>query len=70
MRILETSLELGGKAFLIGRAVAQRTRKPPGHGVEYDHGRELAAGEDVRADRDRVVREVHEDPLVEALETG
>ena len=38
--------------------------------VEQHHRRQLAAGEHVRADRDRVGGEVLDDPLVEALEAG
>ena len=53
------------------RARPSPRRGRPGAGgrrVEQHHRRQLAAGEDVRADRDRLGRQVLDDPLVEALE--
>ena len=46
----------------------QRAGQPPRDRVEQHHRRQVAAGEDVRPDRDRVGGEVLHDPLVEALE--
>ena len=68
MRVLEPALELGREALVLARSFGERARQPPGDRVEQHHRRQLAAGEDVRADRDRVGREVRDDPLVEALE--
>ena len=50
--------------------LADRPGKPPCDRVQQHHRRQLAAGEDVRADRDGVGGDVLEDALVEALEAG
>ena len=49
--------------------VAERAGQEPRDGVDDHHRRQLAAGEDVRADGDRVRAQVLDDALVEALET-
>ena len=41
---------------MLARALGERAGQPPGDGVEKHHRRQLAAREDVRADRDRVRR--------------
>ena len=53
---------------MLARALGERARQAARDRVDQHHRRQLAAGEDVRADRDRVRREVLHDPLVEALE--
>ena len=69
MRVLEPALELGGEALLEpGLLAAERARQAPRDRVDEHHRGQLAAGEDVRPDRDRVRREVLDDALVEALE--
>ena len=68
MRELDAALELGGERLALGRALGQRAGLQPRDRVDEHHRRQLAAGEDVRPDRDRVRAEVREDPLVEALE--
>ena len=70
VRELDAALELGGERLALGRALGQRARLQPRDRVDEHHRRQLAAGEDVRPDRDRVRAEVREDPLVEALEPG
>ena len=70
MRVLEPALELGGERFELARALRERARQAARDRVDQHHRRQLAAGEDVGADRDRVGREVRHDPLVEALEAG
>ena len=50
-----------------GVGVAERARQLAQHGVADDHRRQLAAGEHVAPDRDRVGGEVLDDALVEAL---
>ena len=68
VRVLEPAVELRGEALELAGALGERARQPARDRVEQHHRRQLAAGEDVRADRDRVGAEVRDDPLVEALE--
>src|SRR6185437_4900621 len=68
VRILEAPAELGRKALELAGTLGQRARQPARNGVEQDHGRQVAVLEYVRPDRDRIRREVLDDPLVEALE--
>ena len=55
---------------MLAGPVRQRAGEPAGDGVEQHHRGQLAAGEDVRPDRDRVGAEAIDDPRVEAFEPG
>jgi hypothetical protein len=68
--VLEPSIERDREALVLARAVGQGAGHPAGDRVEHDHRRQLATGEDVRTDRDRVGTKLRDDPLVEALEPG
>ena len=68
VRVLKPAAELGGERLELAGAFGERARQPPRDRVEEDHRRQVAVREDVRADRDRVGREVLDDPLVEPLE--
>src|SRR3954447_11808237 len=69
VRILEPAVELGGEALDLTRLVrAERARQAARDRVHEHHRRQLAAGEDVRANRDRIRRKVRHDALVEPLE--
>ncbi len=63
LRVLEQSV---GERFLVGRCVVDRSREQPDHRVDDDEGRQLAAGQDVVADRELEIDE-GPDPLVDAL---
>src|SRR6476620_1810115 len=68
VRILGVAAERLRERFLRrGLRVAQGSRQLAQHGVGDDHRRQLAARDDVAADRQRVRAEVLDDPLVEAL---
>src|SRR5215210_1007604 len=68
VRVLRRALQCGAEGLLQrGVGVAERPRELAQHGVADHHRRELAAREDVAADRDLVRAEVVDDPLVEAL---
>src|SRR5207244_4055012 len=69
VRVLETALELCGERLELARALRKRTRQAARDRVDENHCRQLAPGEDVGADRDRVGGQVRDDPLVEALES-
>ena len=68
VRVLEPAVERGREALHLARAFGERARKPARDRVDERERRNLAAREDVRADRDDVGAEMIEDPLVEALE--
>ena len=53
---------------MLAAPLAERAGEPPRDRVEQHHRGQLAAGEDVRADRDGVGGDVLDDALVEALE--
>ena len=70
VRVLEPAVELGARSSRLARTPRCRARPGSRRAIAstQHHRRQLAAGEDVRADRDRVRGEVLDDPLVEALE--
>ena len=68
VRILDAAVEGGAEALVLAGAFCKGARQPPRDRVDEHHRRQLAAGEDVGADRDRVGAEVVDDPRVEALE--
>src|SRR5919108_4257039 len=70
LRKLEPAFERGGEALVRPALLAQRAREPASDSFEHDHGGQLAPGQDVGADRNRVGREVLEHALVEAFEAG
>ena len=63
-------VERSAEALVLARALRERARQPACDRVEQHHRRQLAAGEDVGADRDRVGAEVVDDAGVESLEAG
>ena len=63
LRVLEPAV---GERLLLGRGFVDRARQQPDHRVDDDERRQLAAGEDVVADRQLEVDE-RADPLVDAL---
>src|SRR5436190_1633784 len=68
VRVLGPPLQRHRERLLLRRrAVAQRAGQLAQHRVADDHRRQLPAGQHVLTDRDRVAREVLDDPLVEAL---
>src|SRR5918998_3456501 len=68
VRIFRMAAERRGERLLERRvAVAERAGLLAQHRVAEHHRGQLAAGEDVLADRDRVAGEVLDDALVEAL---
>ena len=70
VRVLEAAAELLREALELAGALGEGAGQPPGDRVEQHHRRQIAVREDVRADRDRVGREMLDDALVEALEPG
>src|SRR5436190_1054669 len=71
VRVLEAAVELGGERLLEpGLVAAECAWKPARDCVEDDHRRQLAAREDVGANRDAVRGEMLDDPLVEAFEAS
>ena len=62
MRVLEAAVEGVAEALVLAGSVRERAGQAPGHCVDENHRRQLAAREDVRADRQRVGREVLHDP--------
>ena len=69
VRVLEAAFELGGEALLARPTPrSERARQPTRDRVQEHHRRQLAAREDVRADRDRIRGQMLDDALVEALE--
>src|SRR5438132_1429440 len=67
MGILESAAELGREALELAGSLGEGAGQAPGHGVQHHHRRQVAVREDVRPDRDRVAREMLDDPLVEAF---
>ena len=70
VRILDAAVERGAEGLVLARALRERSGQPARDRVDQHHRRQLAAGEDVRADRDRVGAEVVDDARVESLEAG
>src|SRR5438552_2611330 len=68
VRVLESPAELGRERLELARPLGERARKPTRDRVEEHHGGQVAVGEDVWPERDRVGAEVLDDPFVEALE--
>ena len=68
--ILQTTVELGGKALERTRFLPDRSGQPARDRVDEDHRRKVAVRQHVRPDRDRVRREMLHDALVESLEAG
>jgi hypothetical protein len=68
MRVLEPAPELVGEALDLAGSLGERPGEAARHSVEEHHRRQVAVREDVRPDRDRVGREMLDDPLVEAFE--
>jgi hypothetical protein len=69
VRVLQAAAQFCRKALdSAGLGRAERARQPAGNRVDQNHRRQLAAGEHVRPDRDRIRGEVREHTLVEALE--
>ena len=70
MRILEPPSSAAEKLSSPPLSSRMRAGQAPRDRVEQHHRGQLAAREDVRADRDGVRRDVLDDALVEALEAG
>ena len=68
VRVLEAPVQRGREALHLARAFSERAGKPAHHRIDYCESGNLAARENVRADRDRVGAEMIEDALVEAFE--
>src|SRR5918999_1626383 len=68
LRKLEPACEGVGEALEFAAVLPKSARKPACDGIEDDHRGELAPGEYVGPDRDRVGSDMLENPLVEALE--
>src|SRR6516164_10938130 len=68
VRILEAAVELFRERLdQVALLLAERSRQLAADGVDDGHRRDLAAGEDVWADRDLVVGQMVVDTLVEPL---